>query len=59
VHQMQCVCIQIYVYISGFVRVCVYVYVHTYKYGKTPCVHVECVIQIQACMFTGVFYMCV
>ena len=44
--QMQCVHIQIYVYISGlsgFVRVCVCVYIYTYMYEQTSCVHAECV----------------
>jgi len=40
---MQCVCMQIYVYISGFVRVCVCVYIYNYMYEKTLCVHAECV----------------
>ena len=59
--QMQCVCMQIYVHISGFVRVSVCVYIYTCMYGKTPCVHAECVhtnTEIHVCvciLFTGVF----
>jgi len=54
--QMQCVHIQIYVYISGFVRVCVCVWFYTYMYEKTSCVHTECGIQKQAYM--SVFASC-
>ena len=59
--QMQCVCMQIYVYISGFVRVCVYVYNYTCMYEETPCVDAECVhtntgIHVCVCiLFTGCF----
>ena len=35
--------IQIYVYISGFVRGCVCAYTYTCMYEETPCVHTECV----------------
>jgi len=58
--QMKCVYVQIYVYISGFVRVCVCLYIYTYMYEKTSCVHVECSIQIQAYMsvFVSCLQMC-
>jgi len=63
--QMQCVCMQIYIYISGFVRVCVCVHIYTYMYEKTLCVYVPCVhtnkgIHVCVCiLFTDVFDMCV
>ena len=58
--QMQCVCIQIYVNISGFVIVCECVYIYTYMYEKTSCVHTNTGIHVCVCiLFTGVFYMCV
>ena len=63
--QMLCVHMQIYVYISGFVRVRICVYIYTYMYEKTPCVHARCVhtntgIHVCVCiLFTGVFKMCV
>jgi len=71
--QMQCVHMQIYVYISGFVRECVCVYIYTHRFEKTSCLHAEYVhtntgnaeyvhtntgIHVCICiLFTGVFYM--